>query len=73
MTKVVCCISGKGGVGKSTTSINLGLALHQYGKNTAVLDANLTTPNIGVYLGESTFSITSYTCVLCTNSFGSMY
>ncbi|MBI2508402.1 P-loop NTPase [Candidatus Woesearchaeota archaeon] len=51
MTKVICCISGKGGVGKSTSAINLGLALHQFGKNTAVLDANLTTPNIGIYLG----------------------
>jgi septum site-determining protein MinD len=58
MTKVVCCISGKGGVGKSTTSINLGLALHQYGKNTAVLDANLTTPNIGVYLGVPKVPVT---------------
>lgn len=51
MTKVLCCISGKGGVGKSTSTINLGLALHQFGKNTALLDANLTTPNLGIYLG----------------------
>mgnify|MGYP001597581078 CR=1 FL=1 len=51
MTKVICCISGKGGVGKSTSAINLGMALHQFGKNTAVLDANLTTPNVGIYLG----------------------
>jgi len=51
MTKVICCISGKGGVGKSTSAINLGLALHQLGENTAVLDANLTTPNVGIYLG----------------------
>jgi septum site-determining protein MinD len=47
----VCCVSGKGGVGKSTTAINLGLALNQFGENAAVLDANLTTPNVGVYLG----------------------
>ena len=51
MTKVLCCISGKGGVGKTTSSINLGLALNQFGKKTAVLDANLTTPNVGIYLG----------------------
>lgn len=51
MTKFLCCISGKGGVGKSTSSINLGLALHQFGESTAVVDANLTTPNIGIYLG----------------------
>jgi len=51
MTKVLCCISGKGGVGKSTSAINLGLALHQFGENTVLLDANLTTPNLGIYLG----------------------
>lgn len=54
MTKFLCCISGKGGVGKSTSSINLGLAMHQFGKSTAVVDANLTTPNIGIYLGVPT-------------------
>ena len=51
MTKRITCLSGKGGVGKSTTSINLGLALHQMGESTAVLDGNLTTPNVGIYLG----------------------
>ena len=54
MTKFLCCISGKGGVGKSTSSINLGLAMQQFGKSTAVVDANLTTPNIGIYLGVPT-------------------
>ncbi|MDD5254160.1 MAG: cell division ATPase MinD [Candidatus Nanoarchaeia archaeon] len=51
MTRFIGIISGKGGVGKTTTSINLGAALTYFGKNTVVIDANLTTPNIGIHLG----------------------
>ena len=51
MTKFIAIDSGKGGVGKTTTAINLGNALSNMGKETLVLDGNLTTPNIGVYLG----------------------
>ena len=51
MTRFITVISGKGGVGKSTTSINLASALNMFGKATTVVDANLTTPNIGIYLG----------------------
>ncbi|MDD5178060.1 MAG: cell division ATPase MinD [Candidatus Nanoarchaeia archaeon] len=51
MTRFIGVISGKGGVGKTTTSINLGTALTYFGKDTIVIDANLTTPNIGVHLG----------------------
>ena len=51
MTKIFTIVSGKGGVGKTTTSINLSIALSSYGKNIALIDANLTTPNVGLYLG----------------------
>ncbi len=51
MSKVITVISGKGGVGKTTTAINLGSALSKFGKNVIVVDANLTTPNIGLHLG----------------------
>jgi len=51
MTRYITCISGKGGVAKTTTSINLGAALTYFGKDTTVVDANLTTPNVGVHLG----------------------
>jgi septum site-determining protein MinD len=51
MARLITITSGKGGVGKTTTAINLGSALNAFGKNVIVLDANLTTPNIGLHLG----------------------
>jgi len=40
--------SGKGGVGRSTLTANLGLAIAKMKKVTVVLDASLTTPNLGL-------------------------
>ncbi len=51
MTKLITITSGKGGVGKTTTAINLGAALNEFGKEVIILDANLTTPNVGLHLG----------------------
>jgi septum site-determining protein MinD len=50
-SRVIGCISAKGGVGKTTTAINLAAALNFFGKEVTLLDANLTTPDVGVYLG----------------------
>lgn len=51
MARFITIISGKGGVGKSACSINLASALNMLGKSTTIVDANLTTPNVGIYLG----------------------
>src|SRR3989338_3248141 len=51
MTKIITITSGKGGVGKTTTAINLGAALNAFGKEVIIVDANLTTPNVGLHLG----------------------
>jgi len=58
MGKVYAVISGKGGVGKTTSAINLGFSLNELGKETVVVDANLTTPNIGINLGSPVVPIT---------------
>lgn len=52
MSKIIVITSGKGGVGKTTTAINLGAAINYFGKETLVIDANLTTPNVGIYLNS---------------------
>jgi septum site-determining protein MinD len=51
MSKLITITSGKGGVGKTTTSINLATALNSFGKDVIIVDANLTTPNVGLHLG----------------------
>jgi len=51
MTRVITCISGKGGVGKTTLTSNLATALSQLGNDVIAVDANLTTPNLGLHLG----------------------
>ncbi|MEI6731663.1 MAG: cell division ATPase MinD [archaeon] len=58
MSKLITITSGKGGVGKTTTAINLGAALNAFGKEVIVLDANLTTPNVGLHLGAPIVPIT---------------
>ncbi len=58
MTRVMVITSGKGGVGKTTTAINLGAAIHKFGKDALIVDGNLSTANIGLYLNSPEVPIT---------------
>ncbi|MBD3249526.1 P-loop NTPase [Candidatus Woesearchaeota archaeon] len=58
MTKFIAVTGGKGGVGKTTTALNLGTALNGFGRDVIVLDGNLNNPDIGLHLGHSNVEVT---------------
>jgi len=58
LTRVIGVASGKGGVGKTTVSTNLALALRDFGKKVLLVDCNLSTPHLAYYLGVSNYKHT---------------
>lgn len=49
--RVIAVTSGKGGVGKTNVSVNLGVAMAEEGKRVMLLDADLGLANVDVMLG----------------------
>jgi septum site-determining protein MinD len=57
MPRIVAILSNKGGVGKTSTTINLGTALTYFTRDTLIVDANISSPSIGINLGSPSVPI----------------
>lgn len=55
--KVIGIVSGKGGVGKSLVTSSLAVAVRRQGKQTAILDADITGPSIPKVFGLHTKAV----------------
>jgi septum site-determining protein MinD len=51
MPRHIAVVSGKGGVGKTTTAINIATSMNKHGKRAVLVDSNLSAPNVGLHLG----------------------
>lgn len=54
---VVTAVSGKGGVGKTTTVANLGVALANLGRRVLLIDCNFVNPDLRLHFGVKEFAI----------------
>lgn len=50
-SRIITISSGKGGVGKTNFTVNLGIALSKQGKRVSIIDADLGLANVDVLLG----------------------
>ena len=51
MSRIIVITSGKGGVGKTTTTSNIGIALAQMEQKVLLMDADVGLKNLDLLLG----------------------
>ena len=64
MGRVIALISGKGGVGKTTITANLGIALAKRGLNVCLVDADIAMANLSLILNMQNSPITLHDVLL---------
>jgi len=57
MARIIGIVSGKGGVGKTITTINLSAALMEFRKNVIAIDADIKMSGLGLQLGMYYFPL----------------
>lgn len=50
--RIIGLVSGKGGVGKTSLCVNLGISLSELGKEVTIVDTDFSASNLGVHLGR---------------------
>ena len=74
MTRIITLASGKGGVGKTSITANLGIALAQQGQRVLLVDADVAMANLSLLLGMQSSPITLHDVLLGeANSQDSIY
>jgi len=68
MGKIITVASGKGGVGKTTLTANLGIALSQMGKKVLLVDADIAMANLSLLLAMQGSPITLHDVLLGESS-----
>ena len=68
MTRVIAIASGKGGVGKTTITANLGIALGLQKQKVLLIDADIAMANLSLHLGMQNTPITLHDVLLGESS-----
>ena len=64
MSEVIVITSGKGGVGKTTTSANIGTGLAMLGRRVALIDTDIGLRNLDLVLGMSDKAVMDFSDVM---------
>lgn len=68
MAKFIAVLGGKGGVGRTTHAINLGLSLKNEGEEVIVIDCNFDSPSLATHLGPAFHPVTMHDIIKDNNA-----